>query len=86
VIPRRRITDEALRLRGKVPSHDDNHFEHGYPSLVITRETVDEVLSEADAEASPAAVTDGTVPPPRSGHLPAAWMLAVPERIGYSAC
>jgi len=52
---------------------------------VITRETVEEVLNEAGAEASPAAVADGTVPP-RSGHLPAAGVLAVPPwRAGVEA-
>ena len=44
---------------------------------MIARETVDEVLSEAGAEASPAAVPDGVVPS-RSGHLSAVGVLSVP--------
>jgi cell division septum initiation protein DivIVA len=72
--------EEAEELRGQIAELTERlaGAEERLSRLVITRETVDEVLSEAGAEASPAAVADGTVPP-RSGHLPAAGGLAVPR-------
>ncbi len=53
---------------------------------MIARETVDEVLSEAGAQASPAVMPDGAVAS-RSGHLSRTGVLAVPPwRAGVEAC
>lgn len=73
---RTRIAELTERLAG---------VEGRLSRLVITRETVEEVLSVAGAEASPAAVLDGTVPA-RPGRLPVAGVLAVPAwRAGVEA-
>ena len=73
---RARIAELAERLAG---------VEDRLSRLVITRETVDEVLGGAGPQASPAAVADGVVPP-RPGRLPAAGVLAVPPwRAGAEA-
>ena len=78
---------EAEELRGQIARLSERlvRAEERLSRLVITRETVDEVLSEAGPEASPAVMADGTVPS-RSGHLPAAGVLAVPPwRAGVEA-
>jgi hypothetical protein len=78
---------EAEELRGQIAQLTERlaGAEDRLSRLVITRETVDEVLSEAGLEASPAVMADGTVPS-RSGHLPAAGVLAVPPwRAGVGA-
>ena len=73
---RGRIAQLAERLAG---------VEERLSRLVIARETVAEVLSEAGAEASPVAVPDGAVLS-RSGHLSAVGVLAVPPwRAGLEA-
>jgi hypothetical protein len=55
-------------------------------SVVIARETVDEVLNEADAEASPAAAMPEGAVPSRFGHLSPIGVLAVPPwRAGLEA-
>ena len=71
--------EEAQELRGRIAQLAERlaGVEERLSRLVIARETVDEVLSEAGAEASPAAVPDGVVPS-RSGHLSAVGVLAVP--------
>ena len=77
---------EAEELRGQITQLTERlaGVEDRLSRLVITRETVDEVLSEAGPEASTAAM-DGTVPS-RSGYLPAAGVLAVPRwRAGLEA-
>ncbi len=79
--------EEAEELRARIAQLAERlaRAEERLSRLVITRETVEEVLNGAGAEASPAAVADGTVPP-RSGHLPAAGVLAVPPwRAGLEA-
>ena len=78
---------EAEELRGQIAQLTGRlaGVEDRLSRLVITRETVDEVLSEAGPEASPAVMADGTVPS-RSGHLLAAGVLAVPPwRAGVEA-
>src|SRR6266853_1443419 len=64
---------EAEELRGQIARLSERlaGAEERLSRLVITRETVDEVLSEAGEQASSAAVPDGTGPS-RFGHLPAA--------------
>jgi hypothetical protein len=77
---------EAEELRGQIAQLTERlaGVEDRLSRLVITRETVDEVLSEGP-EASLVAVADGTVPS-RSGHLSAAGVLAVPPwRAGVEA-
>jgi hypothetical protein len=78
---------EAEELRGQITQLTERlaGVEDRLSRLVITRETVDEVLSEAGPEASPAAVPrEGLAP--RSGRLPAAGVLAVPPwRAGLDA-
>ena len=71
--------EEAEELRGRIAQLAERlaGVEERLSRLVIARETVDEVLSEAGAEASPAAVPDGAAPS-RSGHLSAVGVLAVP--------
>src|SRR5712671_5935101 len=70
---------EAEELRGQIARLSERlaGAEERLSRLVITRETVDEVLSEAGEQASSAAVPDGTGPS-RFGHLPAAGVLTVP--------
>ena len=73
---RERIAQLTERLAG---------VEERLSRLVIARETVDEVLGEAGAEASSAVMPDGAAAS-RSGHLPAAGVLAVPPwRAGLEA-
>ncbi len=71
--------EEAEELRGEIAQLTERlaGVEERLSRLVIARETVDEVLSEAGAVASPAAVPDGAAPS-RSGHLSAVGVLAVP--------
>src|SRR5262249_52647920 len=73
--------EEAGELRARIAQLTERlaRVEERLSRLVITRERVEQVLNEeAGAEAAPATATpDGTVLP-RSGHLPAAGMLAVP--------
>ena len=64
-----RIAQLAERLAG---------VEERLSRLVIARETVEEVLNGSGAEAAPATVIPDGAAPPRSGHLPAAGVLAVP--------
>jgi len=68
--------EETEELRGRTERLAQ--VEERLSRLVITRETVDEVLGGAGAEASPVAVPDGAVPS-RSGHLSAVGVLAVPQ-------
>jgi hypothetical protein len=70
---------EAEELRGQIAQLGERlaGAEERLSRLVITRETVDEVLSEAGEQASSAAVPDGTGPS-RFGHLPAVGVLTVP--------
>jgi len=71
--------EEAEDLRGRIAQLAERlaGVEERLSRLVITRETVDEVLSGSGAEASPAVMPDG-VAPSRSGHLAAVGVLAVP--------
>ena len=61
---------EAEGLRGQIAQLTERlaGVEERLSRLVIARETVDEVLSEAGAEASSAVMPDGAVVS-RSGHL-----------------
>jgi hypothetical protein len=73
---------EAEELRGQIAQLAERlaGVEEQLSRLVITRETVDEVLGGSGMEAvSPSAtlMADG-VAPSRSGHLPAVGVLAVP--------
>jgi len=77
---------EAEELRGQIAQLTERlaGVEDRLSRLVITWETVDEVLSEAVPEAPPV-VADGAVPS-RSGRMPAAGVLAVPPwRAGAEA-
>ena len=79
--------EEAEGLRGQIARLAERlaGVEGRLSRLVITRETVDEVLSEAGAEASPAVMPDGAVAS-RSGRLSAVGVLAVPPwRAGLEA-
>ena len=71
--------EEAGELRARIAQLTERlaGVEERLSRLVITREMVEEVLSEAGPEASPAAVPDGPVPS-RSGRLSPAGVLAVP--------
>src|SRR5258708_31169304 len=71
--------EETEEVRGRIARLAERlaGVEERLSRLVIARETVDEVLSEAGAVASPAAVPDGAAPS-RSGHLSAVGVLAVP--------
>jgi cell division septum initiation protein DivIVA len=71
--------EEAEELRGRIAQLTERlaGVEERLSRLVITRETVDEVLNGSGAEASPATVPDGAAPS-RSGHLSAVGVLAVP--------
>ena len=71
--------EEAAELRGRIAQLAERlaGVEERLSRLVITRETVDEVLSEAGVEASSAVMPDGAVASP-SGHLSAVGVLAVP--------
>jgi hypothetical protein len=82
--------EEAEDLRGRIGQLTERlaQVEERLSRLVIARETVDEVLSEAGADhvvASPAAMPDGAVGS-RFGQLPPAGVLAVPPwRAGLEA-
>src|ERR1700746_4191237 len=71
--------EEAEGLRGRIAQLTERlaGVEERRSRLVITRETVDEVLSGSGAEASSAVVPDGAVAS-RSGHLSPIGVLAVP--------
>ena len=78
---------EAEQLRGQIAELTERlaGVEERLSRLVITRETVDEVLSGAGAEASSAVVPDGAVAA-RSGHLSPIGVLAAPPwRAGLEA-
>jgi hypothetical protein len=70
---------EAEGLRGQIAQLTERlaGVEERLSRLVIARETVDEVLSEAGAAASSAVMPDGAAAS-RSGHLSPAGVLAVP--------
>jgi hypothetical protein len=74
---------EADELRGRIAELAERlaQAEERLSRLVIARETVDEVLSEAGAEAPLATTPDGTAPS-RSGHLPPAGVPVPPWRAG----
>jgi hypothetical protein len=79
--------EEAEGLRGQIAQLTERlaGVEERLSRLVITRETVDEVLSEAGAEASSAVMPDGAVAS-RSGRLSPIGVLAVPPwRAGLEA-
>lgn len=59
---------EVEELRGRIAELTGQlaRAEEGLARLVITRQTVDEVLSEAGADAAPAAEQGGAAPPRRS--------------------
>jgi Transcriptional regulator, AbiEi antitoxin len=81
------VRAEAEDLRGQITLLTERlaGVENRLSRLVITRETVDEVLSAAGPQASSALMADGTAPS-RSGRLPAAGVLAVPPwRSGVEA-
>ena len=67
---------EAEELRGQIAQLTERlaRAEERLSRLVITRETVDEVLSEADTQAAPPEETAGS----RFGHLPPTGVLSVP--------
>ena len=78
---------EAEELRGQIAQLTERlaGVEERLSRLVITRETVDEVLGEAGVEASSAVMPDGAVAS-RSGHLSPVGVLAVPPwRAGLEA-
>jgi hypothetical protein len=70
---------EAEELRGQIAQLTERlaRAEERLSRLVITRETVDEVLNGSGGEAAPAAGAGG-VAPPGDGHLSAVGVLAVP--------
>jgi len=70
---------EVEGLRGQIAELSERLAGAGerLSRLVIARETVDEVLSEAGAQASPAAAPEGMAPS-RFGHLSPVGVLAVP--------
>ena len=79
--------EEAEGLRGQIAQLTERlaGVEERLSRLVIARETVDEVLSGAGAEASSAVMPDGAVAS-RSGHLSPVGVLAVPPwRAGLEA-
>src|SRR5258708_23557561 len=71
--------EETEELRGRIAQLAERlaGVEERLSRLVIARETVDEVLSEAGAVASPAAGPDGAAPA-RAGHLSAVGGLGGP--------
>ena len=80
--------EEAEGLRGQIAQLTERlaGVEERLSRLVIARETVDEVLSEAGAEASSAVMPDGAVAS-RSGRLSPIGVLAVPPwRADVEAC
>jgi hypothetical protein len=72
--------EEAEDLRGRIAQLAERlaGVEERLSRLVIARETVEEVLSGAGAEAASATVMPDGVAPSRSGHLSAVGVLAVP--------
>jgi len=70
---------EAEELRGRIAQLAERlaGVEERLSRLVIARETVDEVLSEAGADVPPA-VGPQVTGPPGAGHPPAAGVLSVP--------
>ena len=72
--------EEAEELRGQIAQLTERlaGVEVRLSRLVITRETVDEVLNGSGAEAAPAAVMPDGAVTSRSGHLSAAGVVAVP--------
>ena len=79
---------EAEGLRGQIAQLTERLAGAGerLSRLVITRETVGEVLSGSGAEASPAAVIPDGAAASRAGHVPAVGVLAVPPwRAGVEA-
>jgi hypothetical protein len=80
--------EEAEELRGRIGQLTERlaGVEERLSRLVIARETVDEVLSEAGAKASPAAAMAEGAVPSRFGHLSPIGVLAVPPwRAGLEA-
>ncbi|HYB45765.1 MAG TPA: hypothetical protein VED20_00190 [Streptosporangiaceae bacterium] len=79
---------EAEELRGQIAQLTERlaGVEERLSRLVITRETVEEVLNGSGTEASPATVIPDGAAASRSGHLPAVGVLAVPPwRAGLAA-
>jgi hypothetical protein len=72
--------EEAEELRGRIAQLTERlaGVEERLSRLVITRETVDEVLNGSGAEVAPATVMPDGAAPARSGHLSAVGVLAVP--------
>ena len=72
--------EDAEELRGRIAQLAERlaGVEEQLSRLVITRETVEEVLDGSGVEAAPAAVMPDGVAPSRSGHLAAVGVLAVP--------
>jgi hypothetical protein len=80
--------EEAEELRGRIAQLAERlaGVEGRLSRLVITRETVEEVLNGSGAEAAPATVMPDGVAAPRSGQLSAVGVLAVlPWRAGLEA-
>jgi hypothetical protein len=80
--------EEAEELRGRIAQLAERLAGVGerLSRLVITRETMEEVLNGSGAEAAPATVMPDGVAPSRSGHLSAVGVLAVPPwRAGLEA-
>jgi chromosome segregation ATPase len=80
--------EEAEELRGRIAQLAERlgGVEERLSRLVITRETVEEVLNGSGAEAAPATVMPDGVAASRSGHLSAVGVLAVPPwRAGLGA-
>jgi hypothetical protein len=79
---------EAEGLRGQIAQLAERlaGVEERLSRLVITRETVEEVLNGSGAGASSATVMPDGAAPSQSGHLPAVGVLAVPPwRAGLEA-
>jgi chromosome segregation ATPase len=80
--------EEAEELRGRIAQLAERlaGVEERLSRLVITRETMEEVLNGSGAEAASATVMPDGVAPSRSGHLSAVGVLAVPPwRAGLEA-
>jgi hypothetical protein len=77
---RRRPVRKAEGLRGRIAQLAERlaGVEGRLSRLVITRETVEEVLNGSGAEASPATIIPDGAAASRSGHLAAVGVLAVP--------
>jgi hypothetical protein len=84
---RRQARAEAEELRGRIAQLAERlaGVEEQLSRLVIARETVDEVLSEAGADV-PAPAKPVVTGPPEPGHAPVTGVLAVPPwRAGLEA-